>query len=344
MIISPLMMVGEVGVDLLLPFLMSFIINYGIYGADIAGSPVASRIMALFHGVSYSQMDLIVTFGILMLALTLVGGFFGVACTYASATAGQGMGHDLRCASFRKVMSLSVEQTDSFTIGSLVTRMTNDIAMIIEFMEMLLRGFIRPPLFVFGGIFMSFLLDARFGAVNLCALPILGATLFLVMRKAIPLYAVIQKRLDKVSSLVQENVSGARVVKAYVMEDQECERFDAANVNLRDTNYNVQKLLARVQPVMTLLMNASVIALIAIGGASIRSSYGGMSTGSIIAAITYTTQAIMSMLMASAMLQSSPALAHPSSASAKFSPQSLSLRTGKKCQLHQATPSSLSKM
>ena len=130
-LISPLMMACEVGADLLLPYLTSFIINYGISGIPLDdpenGSQIAARIVSIFCGDSPTGMQMIVTFGLLMLGITLVGGFFGTMCAYTAARAAQGFGNDLRCDAYRHVMALSVEQTDKFTTGSLVTRMNNDV-------------------------------------------------------------------------------------------------------------------------------------------------------------------------------------------------------------------------
>ena len=131
-IISPLMMMGEVLADLCLPYLMSFIVDYGIAEngmEELLKNPTALRIIELLFGEGgYTQMNIIVTFGALMLLITLIGGFFGTFCAYTAARAAQGFGHDVRRDAYRHVMSLSVEQTDRFTTGSLVTRMTGDIA------------------------------------------------------------------------------------------------------------------------------------------------------------------------------------------------------------------------
>ena len=306
--VSPLMMIGEVAADLCLPYLMSFIVNYGITGMDIHdpsdGSALAVWIMELFHGAEYSRMDMIVTFGILMLVITLIGGFFGTFCAYTAAKAAQGAGNDLRCDAYRRVMSLSIEQTDQFTTGSLVTRMTNDVSMIVEFLEMLMRMFVRAPMFMIGGTVMLLMLNLSFGTVLACALPVLCIVLVVVLWRAIPLYAVVQKRLDKVNSVVQENVSGARVVKAYVREEYEAGRFDAANGALRSVNYRVLRLMAIISPVLTVLMNAAVVAVIFIGGLDIRIGQAGMTTGSIMAAVTYVTQVIMSVMMVTGMFNS----------------------------------------
>lgn len=306
-IVSPLLMIGEVAADLFLPKLMSVIVDYGINASgDVSESALGSTVMRTVFGEgSYSSMQVIITFGILMLLVVLVGGFFGVFCAYTAAKASQGLGDDLRCDAYRKVMSLSIEQTDKFTTGSLVTRMTNDITMIVEFTEMILRMLVRSPMFFIGGTIMLCTLDIKFGVVLLCSLPIMALMLAFVLSKSVPIFSKIQLKLDKVNSVVQENVSGARVVKAYVREDYEYERFKKANGELRDTNIRVQKLMAIMHPVLVVVMNAAVIAVILIGGWEIDNVAGtGMSAGTIMAAVTYVTQVIMSIMMVTMLFNS----------------------------------------
>ena len=306
-VISPLLMIGEVAADLCLPKLMSVIVDYGINASgDVSESVLGSTVMRIVFGEgSYTSMQVIITFGVLMLLVVLVGGFFGVFCAYTAAKASQGLGDDLRCDAYAKVMSLSIEQTDKFTTGSLVTRMTNDITMIVEFTEMILRMLVRSPMFFIGGTVMLCTLDIKFGFVLLCSLPIMAVMLALVLGKAVPIFSNIQKKLDKVNSVVQENVSGARVVKAYVREEYEYERFKRANGELRDTNIKVQKLMAIMHPVLTVVMNAAVIAVILIGGFEIENVAGsGMSAGTIMAAVTYVTQVIMSIMMVTMLFHS----------------------------------------
>ena len=306
-VVSPLLMIGEVAADLCLPKLMSVIVDYGINASgDVSESVLGSTVMRIVFGEgSYTSMQVIITFGVLMLLVVLVGGFFGVFCAYTAAKASQGLGDDLRCDAYAKVMSLSIEQTDKFTTGSLVTRMTNDITMVVEFTEMILRMLVRSPMFFIGGTIMLCTLDLKFGFVLLCSLPIMAIMLVLVLGKAVPIFSNIQKKLDKVNSVVQENVSGARVVKAYVREDYEYERFKSANRELRDTNIKVQKLMAIMHPVLTVVMNAAVIAVILIGGFEIENVAGsGMSAGTIMAAVTYVTQVIMSIMMVTMLFHS----------------------------------------
>ena len=282
-VVSPLMMMGEVFADLMQPKLMSGIVDRGLENGDMA---------------------YVIRTGLLMLLIVLVGGFFGVCCAYTAARAAQSFGKDLRVHAYKKVMSLSIEQTDDFTTGSLVTRMTNDIAMVVEFVEMLLRMCVRAPMFFIGGALMMLTLDLSFGVVLACALPVMIIMVTFILMKATPLFSVVQKKLDKVNSVVQENVGGARVVKAYGQEDYEIKRFEGVNGELRDTNFKVLKIMALFGPVITLVMNFAVIAIIYIGGFQIHIENAGMSTGSIMAAISYVTQILMSVMMVSMMFQS----------------------------------------
>ena len=306
--VSPLMMIGEVLADLCLPFLMSYLVDYGILENGLqairedGGFPL--WLMTHLHGEAFSQFSVVLTFGILMLLITLVGGFFGTFCAYTSAKAAQGFGHDLRRDAYRSVMSLSIEQTDRFTTGSLVTRMTNDVSMVVEFVEMITRHFVRAPMFFIGGTVMLLLLNVNFGVILLCALPILAVTLAVVLSRAIPMFTVMQKKLDRVNAVVQENVSGARVVKAYVCEEAENRRFGTANDELCSVNYRVLKLMAIITPVLSVIQNGAVIALIAIGAVDLSAGVGGMSTGTVMAGITYVTQVVNSIMMSTMMFQS----------------------------------------
>lgn len=306
-IISPVFMLGEVMADLALPFLMSMIINYGIMGLNAGdpqhGSMIAEWLLQTLAVGSGERMDIIIVFGVLMLCISLVGGAAGVMAAYTSSRAAQGFGHDLRCDAYRKVMEFSIEQTDYFTTGSLITRLTSDITMVMSFMESLLRGFIRSPIFIIGGAVMLLMLHAAFGAVLLCIVPILAIIIWGVLRKAIPMFMKVQNHLDIVNSIVQENVTGARVIKAYVQEESACERFNKANTDLCTVNYRVEKMIAIISPMLTLMQNYAIIFIIFIGGSCIQQEYAGMTTGAIMAAITYITQAVGAVLMAANLFQ-----------------------------------------
>ena len=279
---SPIFMMGEVLIDLELPTIMAEIVNEGI--------------------INGGGMDVILPLGIKMLIYVILGGIFGVGAAFFASYASQNFGNSLRKSAFSKVMALSIEQTDKFTTGSLVTRMTNDISMVQQFVATALRMFFRSPIFFIGGIIKAIALNAKFGVVIAITIPIQLVVVLFVVFKVRPMFDAVQKKLDKVNSVVQENVTGARVVKAYVREEHENERFDAANKDLSGTMFKIQRLMALMNPVMMIVLNFAVIALIVVGGNQI-STVGGILVGDIMAAVTYISQILMSMMMISMLFQ-----------------------------------------
>ncbi len=273
-LLSPLLMIGEVVVDLMQPELMSDIVDIGIFGGD---------------------MDFIISTGLKMLAFVVIGGCFGIACSYTATSASQRFGKDLRVDAYTKVMSLSAEQTDKFTTGSLVTRLSNDISMVQEVVSMLLRMLVRAPIFFAGGIVMALSQNVNFGLVLIVALPVMVFLIVAIMRKATPMFSQVQTKLDKVNSVVRENVGGARVVKAYVREDAENARFEDANSDLMRMNIRVQRIMALTNPLIMIILNLSVCAIIFIGGKEAEAQR--MMPGDIMAAITYTTMILSSVMM-----------------------------------------------
>lgn len=279
-VLTPLSMVGEVLGDLLQPKLMSKIVDDGVLGQD---------------------MDLIIRTGLLMLLVLIGGGACGIAASAFGGIASQSFSRDLRVDVFKRVMSLSFEQTDKFTTGSLVTRLTADITAIQQMVDFMLRMLVRDSLLFFGGIIMMLTLNVRFGIIILCALPIEIIMMIIILKKANPYYSIVAKRLDSVNSVVQENVTGARVVKAYVREDTEEKRFDDANISLMESNLRVQTLMAILQPLLMIILNLSVIAVIVIGGWQVQAK--AMKVGEVMAAITYLTQVLHGVMMMSMMFQ-----------------------------------------
>lgn len=279
-VLTPLSMVGEVLGDLLQPKLMSKIVDDGVLGQD---------------------MDLIIRTGLLMLLVLIGGGACGIAASAFGGIASQSFSRDLRVDVFKRVMGLSFEQTDKFTTGSLVTRLTADITAIQQMVDFMLRMLVRDSLLFFGGIIMMLTLNVRFGIIILCALPVEIIMMIVILKKANPYYSIVAKRLDSVNSVVQENVTGARVVKAYVREDTEEKRFDDANISLMESNLRVQTLMAILQPLLMIILNLSVIAVILIGGWQVQAQ--AMKVGEVMAAITYLTQVLHGVMMMSMMFQ-----------------------------------------
>lgn len=283
-IFSPLFMIAEVLVDLSLPTIMSDIVNQSIYAGSVS-----------------EGMGIVADYGIKMMILVVIGGITGVGAAGFASAASQNFGNDLRRDAFSHVMALSPEQTDRFTVGSLVTRMTNDVTMVQNFMASALRTFFRSPIMFVGGIVMALSLNIRFGIVIAVSLPIQLLIVFLVMRKIRPMFEEVQDRLDDVNSVVQENISGARVVKAYVREEHETDRFDRANGNLFSVTLRVQYIMALLSPLMMVVMNLAVIAVILVGG--IEVSHGAIEVGEIMAVIQYIMQILNSVMMISMMFQ-----------------------------------------
>jgi len=279
-VLTPLSMVGEVLGDLLQPKLMSKIVDDGVLGQD---------------------MNLIIRTGLLMLLVLIGGGACGIAASAFGGIASQSFSRDLRVDVFKRVMGLSFEQTDKFTTGSLVTRLTADITAIQQMVDFMLRMLVRDSLLFFGGIIMMLTLNVRFGIIILCALPVEIIMMIVILKKANPYYSIVAKRLDSANSVVQENVTGARVVKAYVREDTEEKRFDDANISLMESNLRVQTLMAILQPLLMIILNLSVIAVILIGGWQVQAQ--AMKVGEVMAAITYLTQVLHGVMMMSMMFQ-----------------------------------------
>lgn len=284
-LLCPLAMILEVSMDLLQPTLMSDIVDNGILGDAAADE----------------NLRYVLITGLKMLVFSLIGCFGGIASAAFGTAAAQKMGNDLRKDAFAKVMHMSFQQTDKFTTGSLVTRLTNDITAIQEFVAMSLRMFVRTGMQFIGGIAVILTLNVNFGLVLVISLPVQLIAVAIIMKKASPLFSIVQSRLDKVNSVVQENVSGARVVKAFTREEYEINRFDNANTDLMTTNLKVQKLLATLNPILMIIMNASVIAIIMIGGFQVEAK--AMQVGEVMAAVTYITQILMSVMMVGMMFQ-----------------------------------------
>lgn len=282
-ILAPIFMVGEVSMDLLQPRLMGQIVDEGVLG--------------LSHG-GVGDLGLVINTGLKMIGLVLFGCFCGIMSGVFANLCSQNYGNDIRKDAFRRVMSFSFEQTDRFSTGSLITRVTNDITQVQNLVTQCIRGFVRTFLLFAGGIVCMLTLDLSFGVVVACALPLIAACVIFFIAKANPMFTVLQEKLDKVNNVMQENVAGARVVKAYVKEEYEKGRFGAANGELVGTQLDVLLLFSYMTPIMNIILNVSVVAVIKVG--AIEVGNGGVTPGDVMAAITYISQilnAVMRMTM-----------------------------------------------
>lgn len=281
--LAPIFMIGEVSMDLLQPELMSRIIDDGVLGLNNGG---------------VGNLNTVSTIGLKMIGFVALGGICGVMSGVFANLCAQQFGNDVRKAAFKRIMEFSFEQTDKFSTGSLITRVTNDITQLQNFVMQCLRGFVRTSMLFIGGIACMVSLNMEFGIIIACALPFVAVCVVYFIVKANPKFTVLQKKLDKVNNVMQENVSGARVVKAYVKEDYETERFEKANNELVSTQLDVLLLLSYMTPIMNIILNLSVVAVIKVGG--IQVSAGSATPGNVMAAITYCSQvlnAVMRMTM-----------------------------------------------
>lgn len=282
-LLAPIFMIGEVSMDLLQPELMSRIIDDGVLGLNNGG---------------VGNLNTVITIGLKMIGFVALGGICGVMSGVFANLCAQQFGNDVRKAAFKRIMEFSFEQTDKFSTGSLITRVTNDITQLQNFVMQCLRGFVRTSMLFIGGIACMVSLNMEFGIIIACALPFVAVCVVYFIAKANPKFTVLQKKLDKVNNVMQENVSGARVVKAYVKEDYETERFEKANNELVSTQLDVLLLLSYMTPIMNIILNLSVVAVIKVGG--IHVSAGSATPGNVMAAITYCSQvlnAVMRMTM-----------------------------------------------
>lgn len=281
--LAPLFMIGEVSMDLIQPELMSHIIDDGVLGINSGG---------------VGNLDIILGTGIRMVLLVAAGGVCGVMSGVFANLSAQQFGNDVRKDTFKRIMSFSFEQTDKFSTGSLITRVTNDITQLQNFVMQCMRGFVRTSMLFIGGIVCMIGLNIQFGLVIACALPFIVICVVYFIAKSNPKFTILQKKLDKLNNIMQENVSGSRVVKAYVKEDYETERFNKANDELVGTQLDVLLLLSYMTPVMNIILNLSVVAVIKVGGIQVMD--GSATPGNVMAAITYCSQvlnAVMRMTM-----------------------------------------------
>ncbi len=279
-------MVAEVYVDLYQPRMMATIVDDGILG---------------LHNGGVSDLQLVISTGIKMLLVVLAGGVCGMLSGVFSNVTGQNYGNDIRKACFRKIMHFSFEQTDDFSTGSLITRITSDVTQVQQLVMQMIRGFVRCLMFFVGGTTALLSLDVSFGVVVACAFPLILIDVIFVVWRTNPLFTVLQESLDKLNSIIQENVNGIRVVKAFIQEKTEARRFDNANRHLVETQFNVQMMMSFLRPVMNIVLNIGIVSIIYIG--SIQVQGGKMAPGAVMAAITYISQILNGMMMLAMIFQ-----------------------------------------
>lgn len=273
-LLAPLAMIGEVALDLMQPRLVQRIID---------------------HGVAQGNGPLVLQTVGIMLGISLVAMLCGAACSFCAVRAAYAMGGDLRGALFRQVQTLSFANLDKLETGALITRLTSDVNQVQEMIMTLLRGMVRMPLLVIGSVIMAVVISPVLGSLFSVILPLLAFGLVVIIRKTFPLYREVQRKLDGLNTVLQENLAGVRVVKAFARRAHEIERFACANQALVERTTAAVRMGARTPPLMMLTLNSGIVVALWLGGH--RVAEGSMQVGQVVAFISYLMQALMSLIL-----------------------------------------------
>ncbi len=279
-ILGPICMIAEVIGEVLMPKLLSVIINQATAGTLTVGGSI---------GIA----------GLMVLsALFMMAG--GVGGAYFGAKASVGFSSDLRKDVYGRIQGFSFMNIDKFSTGSLVTRTTNDITQMQNFINMILRMGLRAPGMMLGALIMAISIKPQLSLVFAVILPIMILVIVFLIMNAFPRFNVMQKKIDKLNSTVQENVTNVRVVKSFVRETHEEEKFKEANRDLKKTGMAAAKLMILMQPIMSIFMNGAIIAVVWFGQKAVIA--GGMEVGDLSAFLTYVTQILFSLVMVTVLL------------------------------------------
>lgn len=280
-LMAPLCVIIEVAAELAQPKIMSEIVNRGVIGGE---------------------SEIITSLGIKMLALTLTGLCAGIFSIYAAGKVSYAFGADMRTKMFSRIQKFSFSNIDRLQTGSLITRITSDVTQVQNVIQASMRLLFRAPFMFIGAIVMVFMLDMKMVYILIVILPILLFTIIYILKKSFPLFTIVQQKMDKFNTIVQELLSGIRVVKAYVREDGEKKRFEASNEDYIASSLKVSKLIILMMPAMSFIMNLGIVGVIWFGEYEVAD--GNLNVGDIMACTNYMTQILMSLMMAQRVIMS----------------------------------------
>jgi ATP-binding cassette subfamily B multidrug efflux pump len=278
-VLAPLLMTLEVVMDLMQPRLIQQIVDEGIARLD---------------------MPLVIQTGLLMIGLAMIGALGGMSNGVCAVMAVQAFGADLREALFSRVQTFSFGNLDDLETGQLITRLTNDVTQVQEAIQMMLRIMVRAPLLLVGSLVMAFITSPQLAFLPLVLLPLEMVIVVWIVNKATPLYTLVQQKLDTLNGVMQENLAGVRVVKAFVRAQHEENRFGAANDNLMNQTIHATRTMAVVPPFMMLSMNLGIVGVLWFGGLLV--TQGAMHVGQIIAFVNYLLTTLFSLMMVSMLV------------------------------------------
>lgn len=278
-LLAPVLMMVEVAGDLLQPAIMVRIVD---------------------DGVARGDLNFVLRYGALMIGIALVGLAGGWGCGIASTVTALNFAADLRAQLYRKIQQLSFTALDRFKTESLITRLTNDVTQVQNIVMMSLRMLVRAPLLATGSLLLILLINWKMALILAVALPLLFLSVTLIIRKGLPLFHLVQEKLDKVNGIIRENLSGVRVVKAFAREDREKQRFSVANDEQIRVNKKAARLMILMQPATMTIMNCSMVAVLWFGGKQVAG--GSLQIGEVIALINYFSRILFAFTMVTFML------------------------------------------
>ena len=273
-ILGPIFKLLEAIFELLVPLIMAKIIDIGVKNHNI---------------------DYVIKMGGLLILLAIIGLCCALICQYFASKASQGFGTILRNELFEHINSLSHSELDEIGVSSLITRLTNDINQIQVAVAMFIRLAFRAPFIIICSAVMAMIIDMKLSLIFLISMPLIVLVLYFVMSKSVPFYNLIQEKLDYISLIIQENLEGVRVIRAFSKENYETQRFSNENYELTKLSINVGKISSLLNPITYIIMNFSIVAILWLGG--IRVNYGLLSQGEIIAFVNYMTQILLTLFV-----------------------------------------------
>lgn len=292
-ILGPLCMLVEVAGEMILPKLMGSIIDYGVSGEE---APKIVQWLYTIFGTGNGFIVAVMTGMILTAILMMIGGVGGA---WFGAKASVNFASDIRRDVYRQVQKFSFKNIDRFQTGSLVTRLTNDITQLQNFVNMLLRMALRAPGMLIGALIMAIILNPRLTLVLAVVMPLMLIGIFFIIKKSYPKFSQMQSKIDGLNSTVQENITNVRVVKSFVRQDFEGKKFRKANGELKQAGYEAMNVMILLSPLMSFFMNITTIAVYWFGGNMVVNST--MTAGDLTAFITYITQILSSLMMVTMM-------------------------------------------
>lgn len=278
-IVGPVCKLIEAILELILPTIMAFMINEGVLAHD---------------------QGIVMTYGALMIAMVFIGFGFSMICQYNAALASQGFGTNMRNLLFAKIMTFSYEDIDQFGTSTLINRIGNDVNQLQVAVAMLIRLVVRSPFIVLGAIIMAMFLDFQLSLILLCCVPLIALTLYLFIKATTPLYKIYQKKLDTFINRLEQNLSGVRVIRAFLSSHQETKRLQEAGEDLQIQMMQVARLSALLNPITALIVNGAIIVLLYQGVIAMDDI--PIPAGTLVAFINYATQILLALVAVSNLI------------------------------------------